>query len=83
MHLIKVTSFTTNKPIYINIDAIGHIHEVETKNEYGKQIDGYTSIGVTTHNNGGFKVKESVDEVVKQINEVNKYIYIANLPLNK
>lgn len=48
-----------NKPVYININRIGDFYE----------YDGGTSVGVTTHNNGGFEVKESVEEVLKLIKE--------------
>ena len=68
MHVIKVTSLSTKKPIYININMIGHFFEVEEKRSYGA-IDKpkYTRIGVTTHNNGGFEVKESVDKILELI----------------
>ncbi len=49
-----------NIPVYININHTGDFYE----------YNGGTSIGVTTHNNGGFKVKESVEEVLKLIREV-------------
>lgn len=58
---IKVTSISLGSPVYINIQHIGHFYE------YG----GNTTIGVTTHNNGGFSVKESIEDIVKMINEVN------------
>jgi hypothetical protein len=29
----------------------------------------YTSVGTTCHNNGGFKVIESIDEILKMIME--------------
>lgn len=59
MRLIKVTSFQTKNPIYINIDMIGSISTTET----------HSRIGVTTHNNGGFQVTESVDKILKLIKE--------------
>ena len=65
MKLIKLTSLD-KKPIYINIDMIGHLFEVEATMEYGKIIEEkHTKIGVTTHNNGGFRVKESIDEILE------------------
>ena len=60
MKIIKLTSKNMNKPIYININHIGDFYEYE----------GGTSVGVTTHNNGDFKVKESVEEVLRLIKEV-------------
>jgi uncharacterized protein YlzI (FlbEa/FlbD family) len=59
MRLIKLTSKTNGKSVYINLNHIGDFYEYE----------GGTSIGVTTHNNGGFKVKETVEEVLKLIKE--------------
>ena len=73
MHIIKVTSFHTKKPIYINIDAIGHFFEVEAEIEHGRvKAKEHTVIGATTHNNGGFKVTESVDKILKLIEEIKE-----------
>jgi hypothetical protein len=68
MRLIKVTPLKGNIPIYININMIGHFYEVEETRSYGS-VDKpkHTRIGVTTHNNGGFEVKESVKEISKLI----------------
>ena len=51
MRLIKLYTLQDEKPIYINIEQIGHIYEVEKTMAYGK-IDKpkHTRIGVTTHN---------------------------------
>ena len=62
MKLIKLTSFNTKTPIYINVDMIGHISEVE-ETEYTRVTKKYTSVGHLTHNNGGFRVIESVKEI--------------------
>lgn len=63
---IKLTSTNNSNPIYVNIEHIGHIHRVLEVMEYGKITeDAYTRIGVTTHNNGGFKVKETPGEIFK------------------
>lgn len=59
MKFIKVISRNTNEYTYININHIGHVYSYK----------GVTTIGVTTHNNGGFEVRETVDEVLKLINE--------------
>ena len=68
MKLIKVTPLKGNNPIYININQIGHFYEVEETSSYGS-VDKpkHTRIGVTTHNNGGFEVKESVKEIAQLI----------------
>lgn len=65
---IQVTSLSNGRKILVNVRHIGHCIEVEEKIEYGRvEIPEHTSLGVTTHNNGGFKVKESVDEILKMI----------------
>ena len=63
MRLIKLTSLQNKKPIYVNIDAIGHFYEVEDVK--GK----HTRIGITTHNNGGFLVTENITKILKLIEE--------------
>ena len=67
MKLIKLTSLSDKKSIYINVDMIGHIYKGEDKQIYGKPNETHTVIGTLTHNNGGFKVIESVEEVFKRI----------------
>ena len=68
MKIIKLTSSVDKSPIYINVEHIGHFYEMEEKIEYGKVTKPkHTRFGVTTHNNGGFEVKESVDEILKMI----------------
>jgi len=51
--MIELTSASTNNPIFINVKHIGHVYV----NDRG------TIVGVTTHNNGGFIVKESIDYI--------------------
>ena len=66
MKLIKLTSANNTGDIYINVEHIGHMYEVKDKVEYGKvTVEAHTMIGVLTHNNGGFKVKETVKLIVK------------------
>ena len=69
MKVIKLTNLD-KKPIYINVDMIGHFYEVVETSSYGS-IDKpkHTRIGVTTHNNGGFSVTESVEKILKLITE--------------
>ena len=65
MKIIKLTS-VDKTAIYINVEHIGHFYEVADKMEYGRlKEEKHTRIGVTTHNNGGFKVIESVDKIIK------------------
>jgi len=59
MELIKVTSTWKNSTVYINIYQIGHISD--------SGENGSTKIGVTTHNNGGFEVIQTIDEVLNLI----------------
>ena len=66
MKIIKLTSSVDKSPIYINVEHIGHFYEVADKMEYGRVTEAkHTRVGVTTHNNGGFKVIESVDKIIK------------------
>ena len=62
MRIIKLTPFHTKTPIYINVDMIGHLSEVE-ETEYTRITKKYTSVGHLTHNNGGFRVIESIKEI--------------------
>jgi hypothetical protein len=68
MKLIKLTSLRNSEDIYINIGCIGHMYEVAETKSYGS-IDKpkHTKIGVITHNNGGFEVKETVKEITRII----------------
>jgi hypothetical protein len=73
MRLIKVTPLKGNNPIYINVDMIGHFYEVEETRSYGT-VDKpkHSRIGVITHNNGGFEVKESEKELITLI-QISKH----------
>jgi hypothetical protein len=66
MKLIKLTLFNTKLPIYINVEMIGSLNEIEEK-EYTRVTKKYTSVGHLTHNNGGFRVIESVDKILELI----------------
>ena len=68
MKFIKVTSTKDKKPIFINPDFIGHMYRVPEKKIYGSvdEVE-HTIVGTTTHNNGGFKVIETVEQILKQI----------------
>jgi hypothetical protein len=66
MKIIKLTSLKDKKPIYVNVDMIGHFYEVAETSSYGSvDKEKHTRIGVTTHNNGGFEVVESVEKILK------------------
>jgi hypothetical protein len=68
MKFIKVTSLSNKKPIYINVEEIGHFYRVPEKIEYGRvEKEEFTRIGVTTHNNGGFEIIETPEMLLKLI----------------
>ena len=70
MKLIKLTSFNTKTPIYINVEMIGFLSDVEEK-DFNRVTKKYTSVGHLTHNNGGFRLIESVDKILKLIKEAS------------
>ena len=73
MKLIKLTSIEDNKPIYININQIGHFYQAPAKMEYGREKDpAHTRVGVTTHNNGGFRVAEATNQIIKLIEKAKQ-----------
>ena len=72
MKLIKLTSFNDGKPIYVNVDQIGHMYDEPAKTEYNRETKGYTVVGVVTHNNGGFKVVEDIKKILKLIGRYYK-----------
>ena len=65
MQIIKLTS-TDQKAVYINTEFIGHMYISEILIK-GQKTD-ITRLGVTTHNNGGFDVMETPEEIIKLIN---------------
>ena len=68
MKFIKLTNLAGN-PIYVNPEHIGHMYVISETSEYGKiKKEKHTRLGVTTHNNGGFEVKETPEEIIKKIN---------------
>lgn len=68
MKIIKLTSAVDGKPIFINVECIGHLYPVPEKKEYGRTVkDAHTRVGVTTHNNGGFEIAEDIKQIMKLI----------------
>lgn len=68
MKIIKLTSLESDSNIYVNVDHIGHMYEVADTVEYGKVVKkAYTKVGVDTHRNGGFEVKETVENILEKI----------------
>ena len=76
MRFIKLTLFNNKTPIYINVEMIGDLSEVEEK-DFNREPKKYTNIGHLTHNNGGYKVIESVKEIAKLI--INSGNGLANI----
>jgi hypothetical protein len=68
MRIIELTSLKDGSKIYINIECIGHFYEAKEEISYGRvETPKHTSVGTTTHNNGGFRVKETSKEILKLI----------------
>ena len=68
MKFIQLTSYNDNKPIFINPETIGHIYEATNMDRVSLgQYEKYTVVGTTCHNNGGFKVTETTDQIIKLI----------------
>ena len=68
MKFIRLTSLKDSNPVFINPDFIGHLYQVPEKRSYGSvdEVE-HTTVGVTTHNNGGFRVIEDVKQILKLI----------------
>ena len=67
MKIIELTNCNDGGKIYINVDHIGHFYE--NKHSIEKTFT-YTTLGVTTHNNGGFKVKETIKQILNKISSI-------------
>ena len=68
MKFIRLTSIKDSKPVFINPDFIGHLYQVPEIVSYGSVDEGaHTVVGVTTHNNGGFRVAEDIKQIIKLI----------------
>lgn len=65
MNYITLTGLISLDEIIINTEMIGHMINQEEMIK-GKQT-GYTKICLLTNNNGGFKVKESIYEILELI----------------
>ena len=61
---IKLTNLKDKQPIYVNVDCIGHVYTEKPKIEHGRvEKEAHTVVGVTTHNNGGFQIIETPNEI--------------------
>lgn len=77
MKFIKLTNCynrTSPKIVYVNIEQIGDMYQVTEKIEYSQTDEEftYTILGVTTHNNGGFEILETPEEILELIKKANK-----------
>jgi hypothetical protein len=68
--LIKLTISERKEFVYINPSHIGHCYRVPGTTKYSKPIEEHTRVGVTTHNNGGFEVKETPEQIIKLIEKL-------------
>jgi hypothetical protein len=69
MKFINLTSLG-GKTIVVNVEFIGHLYRNLAKMDYGRVVkEECTTVGVTTHNNGGFDVVEDVDQIFKLIHK--------------
>ena len=70
MKIIEVTSLKDKKPVYLNVEQIGHFFRVPQKMSYGSVDESeHTRVGITTHNNGGFSIVETPETLIKLINK--------------
>lgn len=65
---IELESLSNGDSIIINVNHIGHFYEIEAKESDFFPQPHHTKVGVTTHNNGGFEVVETIQEILKLIN---------------
>jgi len=70
---IKLTNLKDKQPIYINVDCIGHVYTEKPKIEHGRvEKEAHTVVGITTHNNGGFQVIETPNEIFSMLDKFNQ-----------
>ena len=70
LKIIKVTSLKDKKPVYVNVEQIGHFYIVPEKMNYGRveEVE-HTRLGITTHNNGGFSITETPKKLMELISQ--------------
>lgn len=68
MKFIKLTYYKDGRPVWLNPQHIGHIIFNEATYKYGHvDEEAHTRVGHLTHNNGGWCVKESPEEIMEMI----------------
>jgi hypothetical protein len=73
MKLIKLTSYSDNSHIYININEIGYFYEGKQSDDWfeGKPIEmKHTWIGLTVNDKSDFKVKETPEGIIEKIRRI-------------
>jgi hypothetical protein len=68
---IELTNYTTNKKIYLNVNMIGDISRA-SDHDFNREPREYTSVGHLTHNNGGFRIVETPEQIMSAISFLNK-----------
>jgi hypothetical protein len=71
MNFITLTSIEGGV-ILVNVEHIGHFYPSKVATMSNSKHKEFTNVGVTTHNNGGFRVTETVDEILFMIKNLNK-----------
>ncbi len=72
MKLIELT-LKNNTPVWINPEHIGHCYRVPEETERSRTIVEHTMVGVTTHNNGGFAVKQTPEQIITLIQTTRQF----------
>lgn len=68
MKFIKLTYYKDGTPVWLNPQHIGDLYFREATYKYGHvDEEAHTAVGHLTHNNGGWRVKESPEEIMEMI----------------
>ena len=81
IEFIEVTSSKHGGKIFINPQMLGHISTYVQTGKYVGEVEGrrVTTLGVTTHNNGGFNVLETPEEIIEKIKDWNHIQILAKI----
>jgi len=75
MKIIKLTKrLKKTYHIYINIDHIGHFHQLNEYDHRNNVLETYTKIGITTSDEG-YDVKETPEEIIEMCNSTKSKTY--------
>lgn len=72
--IIKLTIRLSNTEVFINSKMIGHFYRVEEEKNIKGLLEkrSYTKVGHLTHNNGGFEVLETPEQIIQLLTNKNK-----------